>query len=159
MRKSVKIFLALFVSLIISSCTQKPIFEETIYFPKQGWNRFGTLEFEFEIKKPDKSYDIILKTHLTEEFESTTLPLYYSIDYPNGELRSSSQFIKVKNRDETFVNPYSDGSYIYEIKLQENKKFNEAGVYKYTLSHGLNKFDAAGIFDMNFKVLVHKEQK
>ena len=73
MRKSIKIFLALFVSWIISSCTQKPIFEETIYFPKQGWNRFGTLEFEFEIKNPDKTYAIIPKTHLTEEFEFTTL--------------------------------------------------------------------------------------
>jgi len=153
MKNFPQLFIVLLSLIVMSSCSNQTVFENSVKFGNEGWNRFTKLAFDFEIKDADKRYDIYIDVKVTDNYREQYLPLYLKADYSNGEIRSEKYSIKIKDNYNRFLKEQKDGYRQYSECIQKGKKFSKEGKYQYEFEHGTSQLVLSEIDEINFRIV------
>lgn len=152
--KNIHQFAVMLLALVfLNSCGNKSIFEKSVKFGNEGWNRFTKLKFDFEIKDADIRYDLFIEAKVSETYSEQFLPFYMQASYSNGEIRAEKYAVKIKDNNNRFLNEPKDGVRFYSQCIQKGKQFPKSGKYVYEFEHGTSQLNLMGIEEISFKIL------
>ena len=144
-----------FALLFINACNQKTIFEKREIFANNSWENNKAIEFNFEIPKENKKYDLIIPITNTKEFEKTSLNLLFNL-ISNGEERFFYKSIPIKNEQNAFIGKKIGNNFETLFYYMKSMKFKRKGKYTLSLKITMPQVVTIGIAEIG---LIVKESK
>ncbi len=145
LRNIINTLLIATVLLLLSSCTNKPEFEQYHKFDNHSWNRFKFVTFEYPVANPDQEYDIYIILRYLPEYPNNKFNFVFTIYKPSGEMRSSDHKTWIIGENGKLQGE-KKGDY-YEIKIPVSKGINfpETGTAKFEIENKMTKLETPGI--------------
>ena len=137
---------------VFSSCQRPEIISETKVFDNQVWNRFDILEFNFDITKPELTYDVMLNFEHTEKYFTDHLISNITFYMPGGSMRSRDYTFKLKNDKLEWLGKLENKTITHELPVILGMKFPEAGSYKMRLESKMTKFNLENIKSVSLNI-------
>jgi gliding motility-associated lipoprotein GldH len=151
MNRIFKLNAVLLILALLSSCSEKTVYETNIDQPNQAWNTLKPAVFDFNIQDTSKTYKVCLALKLNHNMQERLIPIDIQMIYPNSESRSDLQYLFVDSA--AHVGDYS------VFTLQANKHFNNPGKYHYSILQRTSKYDLAGVESIGIRVKITKPKK
>lgn len=151
MNRILKLNVVFFLLVLLSSCSEKTVFETNIDQPNQAWNAFKPAVFDFNIQDTSKTYKVSLALKLNHQMQEHLIPIDIQMIYPNSESRADMQYLFVDSAQK--VGGYS------EFTIQANKHFNNPGKYHYSILQKTSKYDLAGVESIGIRVKIIKPRE
>lgn len=149
--------ITVFFSLIFVGCDNKPIYQNTLNFPSQKWERIEEgkdMKFEkINIKNIEDSYDINVSFRHTKEINIDEISFILRIISPSGISKETIHTIKLKDRDGSkFIG--SDLGKIVEIKepVKQYTTLPEKGEYSIIISNYSSKYEITGLENIGLEI-------
>lgn len=131
--------------VIFSSCQRPEIISETKVFDNQIWNRFDILEFDFDITKPDMTYDVMLSVEHTDKYYTDHLTANITFYMPGSSMRSRDYTFKLKNDKLEWLGNTENKTITHQLPVISGMKFPEVGSYKMRVESKMTKFNLQNI--------------
>lgn len=143
--------------ILLAGCASKPAYFETYKFENGIWNRFKFLNYEFQISKPENSYNLSAIITFNEFTNIEMLPVNVVMTLPGGEERIKDYNLFLKDRDGVFKGEKKEGNYELKVVLRENFQFPEKGLVKIEIENLNPKIETPGILSFGIMVEKYKE--
>ena len=150
---------ALTIACLSTACKkEKILFEKEYPCQNATWQHKDTLDFAFDIADTMALYDIVLTIKHRTDYSYQNIYTKIFTKFPAGE--RSNQQINVDLADNTGKwNGIGSGSTrTYDVDIQQNAFFNQAGKHVITLEQFMRTEDLAGIESIALR-LVDKQAK
>lgn len=144
----ITLFLAILLTLLLSSCIHKDNFSFNEQLPDTGWSRFYKAVFSAEIADSTMAYDISVSLRNSYEYPFRNIFLFISTTSPSGQsLRDTVEFQLADERGVWYGKGLGD---LHNITLpyRTNVLFPSTGEYKFTIEQGMRKDNLKGIVDV-----------
>lgn len=135
----------LILLLVLESCTQKPVYEETIKLTNSTWERFDIKKISFPVDEEDKTYciQVIMKTN--PSFAYDEFPIYVILTTPSGEERMREISVKI---DKTSNSRSNQGS----TTLWKEITISNKGTCKLSIESLIPKHETPGLDEISIVV-------
>ena len=140
--------------LLISSCSEKPIFSKKIEV-KGNWNYNQSLSFPIEIEQLDISYDMIFSLTYGREFGYQNIYVKILTLYPNGKETEDILSLNLTNGAGIFLGNCNSSKCEIDILLQENFKFKEKGKYVLTIIQNGREENLENVYGAELKLFIN----
>ncbi|MBZ0243701.1 MAG: gliding motility lipoprotein GldH [Bacteroidales bacterium] len=140
---SLVLWLALLI--IFSSCQRPEIISERKVFDNQIWNRFEIVEFNFNITKPDMTYDVTLNFEHIDKYYTDHLTTNITFYMPDGSMRSRDYTFKLKNEKLEWLGSTENKTISHQLPVVLGMKFPEVGSYEIRVESKMTKFNLENI--------------
>lgn len=130
---------------ILSSCERPEIISEKKVFENQIWNRFEILEFEFNIEKPEITYDVLLNFEHTDKYYTDHLTTNITFYMPGGSMRSRDYTFKFKDNMLEWLGIVENKTISHQLPIILGMKFPETGNYKVRIESKMTKFNLENV--------------
>jgi gliding motility-associated lipoprotein GldH len=130
-------FVLVVLSLIISSCNKKAVFEDYRSLKHAEWNQDTILVFEFSIPDPKKLYDLSFTVRNEGNYGFSNLWVFVTITPPSGkETKENVELTLAKPSGEWLGSGLGD---LYDRKYPYKKTiyFPETGKYTISVRQGM----------------------
>jgi gliding motility-associated lipoprotein GldH len=151
MKKPKHIFIVfLFFAIIISSCTNNVLIHEHHELKNSMWNYNVKLPFNFEIKDTTKTYKLYFHLRINEDYPFSNIWIKSRETRPDQSFSENMIDIKLANKEGAWLGKGLGDIYDYKILIEDHKKFNQTGDYRYTFKHELRINELEGVMDVGF---------
>jgi gliding motility-associated lipoprotein GldH len=136
----------------IYSCDRKRVFESYNPLPKRGWEKDSVLTYSCEIKDALISYNLYLNVRNSVDYPYSNIWLFVTTTPPVGVAKTDT--IELALADPTgkwFGSGYGkfrDNKFAFRNGLY----FTNAGMYNFTIRHGMRSDVLEGISDIGIRV-------
>ncbi len=135
----------LVILLVLESCTQKPVYEQTIKLTNSTWERFDIKKVSFPVDQEDKTYSIQVTMKTTPSFTYEEFPIYVILTTPSGEERMREISVKI---DKTSNSGLNQGSTTLWKEITISKK----GTCKLSFENLIPKYETPGLDEISIVV-------
>ena len=133
------------VLLFLFACNQNNIvFKKSIRFENNSWNKFNSLNFNFQVSDINCSYDFFLTIEHTSQLKIKMLPISFYFYTPSGETRTMSYYIRIINKDGNYIGEKKGDNWKLTIPLRKHFQFQEKGIAKIEIVNQLTKLETPG---------------
>lgn len=149
------------ILLLFTSCKKEQdnvvIFKE---FPNSEWSRFDFLNGEFEVKKTDTKYNIIMVVKVNDNYPSAYVSnevdgrLLFNLtikDLEGEDSRSRNFQFNLKDKDGVWKGEKINGCYEFKLPLYEEMTFGKVGLHTFKLENKYPKDPLYGIEEITLK--------
>ena len=146
--KRISVIIALMTLLILSSCSEKRVFEEYQEIPDYRWKRQKNIVFTAEIENAEATYNIYIAIRHITQYPFRNLLVTSIMKTPSGEERFLNHDLRV--RDEQ-GNPLGNGMgdlWDINIPIRKNFKFNKSGSVVIEFENRMPRTDTPGIMEI-----------
>ncbi|MFA6199666.1 MAG: hypothetical protein WC679_04585 [Bacteroidales bacterium] len=159
MRKTINyLIIALFFCLAFVSCGKKQIYEKTVIFPNQTWERIENgkdVKFEkINVKSKEDAYDINISFRHKPTINVDEISFILRIISPSGMKKESIHTLKLKDR---YGKKYIGKNLGEEIDIKEPIKqyffFPEVGEYTIVISNYCEKYEVNGLSNIGIEIV------
>ena len=160
MKNSILIIFSLSTVFFFSACDkEKVVFEKEYPIANSAWTYADTLNFAFNIADTSALYDIVVHVKHRSDYGFQNLYTRIHTQFPTGIRRS--QILNFDLADNTGKwNGKKDGDYRdFEVKIQENAFFNQAGQHVITLEQLMRKESLVGFQRIGLEVIEKSEKR
>lgn len=129
-------FVLLIILVLLTGCDGNRVYEENFDFHHKQWEIKDTPTFQFEIKDPQKAYNIFWNVRNTITYPYRNLYLTYYLEDTLGH-RMATDLHNVLLFDAKSGKPYGDGLgdiFSHQFLALPDYKFDTAGVYQIRLA-------------------------
>ncbi|MBQ0016411.1 MAG: hypothetical protein KBT04_05455 [Bacteroidales bacterium] len=153
MKKTLIILLGCLSMLVITSCKQKVVVNDTRTFADKNWVRFTQETFDVNIADVDECYDIYLSAVIdTALYRQAGLPIIVSITHNDGETRQFRTDLALKNAQGQWQGEFKDGLLNYTKCIRPYFFFNSNGKYTIALSQCSHRYDLYGVVSVTLHI-------
>ena len=145
------------VSVFFTSCGDKFVYQNTLEFPDQKWDRIEKgkdISFEkINITNIKDVYDINVSFSHTKNINVDEISFILRIISPSGIKKETIHTVQLKDRNaEKFIG--SDLGNTVEIKepIKQYLTFTEKGEYKFIISNYSSKYQVTGLKNIGIEV-------
>jgi len=153
--KSLKpFFLPLFLAplLLLVSCSQNAIFDETIEVDEAGWYKDELARFDIVIEDSVSTFNYYLNLRHTVDYRYSNLFVFLKTTYPNGNVsRDTIEFLLADKSGKWFGKGWSkikDNS----VLLVEGIKFPLKGAYTFQIQQAMRDDTLKGISNIGIRI-------
>lgn len=122
-------------SLLLLSCDENRVYEANVDFPNKQWAVDSIPVFEFEVKDPNKPYNIYWNVRNTVAYPYRNLYITYHIEDTAGH-RVTTDLHNMLLFEPKTGKPYGSGLgdiFSHQFMALPNYKFDKAGMYRIRL--------------------------
>ena len=148
------------LALLLVSCGNNVIVEETHYFKDNAWLRFEDEQFAFNISNNEDCYNVIVDLCFdTNIVTSNTLPL--NVDYFSdaNELHNFTPFIRLRTYKGQLRGNCVGNYCTVTDTIDRYRFFNTKGTYTYKLKQRTSYYEQHGLSSLTFRVAETKIEK
>lgn len=140
--------------LLLAACGNNVIYDESLSFPGNTWNRFEPVDFNVNISKPDDCYNITLTALIdTNRYTDAGLPVTVKTYGPQGETRTLFSTIVLRNVNGNWLGkPADNGQMEFSQPIREYFFFNDKGNHRFNIAQRTHKYDIQGIMQLNLVI-------
>ena len=145
-------FLALLVLLALHSCVNSDVYLKYKSITTHGWSKDSLYTFDIPVKDTAVRYNIYVNIRNRGEYPYQNLWLFLSRMTPDSiQSNDSIECYLADNRGKWLG--FGIGSvYQMPVLYQQNVKFNKAGIYHYSIVHGMRDSVLVGINDVGMQL-------
>lgn len=130
------LFVVLVSLFVFCSCNSNQIFEETIEFEDESWNKDSIVSFNVEIADTNALYDVVLSVTNNDDYPYSNLYVFTDISSDTLlYLRDTIEFI-LSSQDGEWLGTGLFG-YTNEFNLHSKIHFPKAGVYNFSYEQAM----------------------
>ena len=145
-------FLFPFSFLLLTSCGNKNIVDESREFNSNVWNRFSPEVFEASISNTEAYYNIDLTASIdTAVFRYTSLPLTVNLYSPTGERRMFYSEVTFKENGR-WKGETVDGMRTVTTHIRTFFSFNGKGEHRIEIGQATSQYDLEGIHSIDLDI-------
>jgi gliding motility-associated lipoprotein GldH len=145
----------LFTWLLISSCGEKPFYDETVDFDHRTWDVSDTAYFEFEITDTVTSYDLFLTLRTSTEFSYSNLWVHILSTAPDLSTSKVAQVINLAAADGAWLGRVSGTTVESRLKYSSTT-FPLKGNYKIGVVQAIQKDQVYEVLDIGLRIQPQK---
>jgi len=149
MKKNVFILASL---LILFSCTPGTVYEKHVKMDNLAWNRFNTINFDFNIKETAPAYDLYVAIRHITDIPYPEIDISAYLITPFGETRSRELTVRLKDREGNNLGDGLGELWDVEVLVWEGLDFKEPGNYKVEVSSAMQQLDVIGVLEVGLVV-------
>lgn len=150
MKKS-SLFLGLMLAILLYSCGETPVFDDTYSFSNKTWNQDDKPTFKVNISDTTKVYNFTLTLRTTTDYKYRNLWIFMKTETPEGITAREPFQIPITDDKGNWIGNKT-GS-IVESPLQFlGRKLPEKGTYTFTIEQGITLSDVDEVLDVGFRV-------
>lgn len=147
--KKEPLYLFFVLLFMVTACSRKPVYEESVSFQDKSWNRFRVLTFEPKVEKANVYYDIVLKISYENGFEHQSIPIHAILTSPDGQRNIIRKNVKICNKDGQYIGSVFGDIWTVEKVVFEHKQLKDIGVYFFTVQQMTQYYDLKGIISVS----------
>ena len=148
----IKIFSAIFISLLLAGCIQNDVYLKYNSITTTGWNKDSLCRFEIPIKDTTASYNLYINIRNRGEYPYQNLWLFLRKMTPDSiQSGDSIECFLADNHGKWFGTGIGSVMQM-PVLYQQNVRFHKAGVYHYSIIHGMRDSVLIGINDIGMQV-------
>ena len=146
--------LPIVLGLSITSCGKKKILFEKQYDLKNAqWTYRDTLNFDFNITDTMAIYDIVLAIKHTPQYPMQNIYTNIYTKFPTGERVKQLLNIDLADNTGKWESDCNSSECAFEIPIQPNAFFNQAGQHSITLEQSMRTDSLSGIKSIALKLV------
>lgn len=144
----------LFLVSGLVACDSDRIFEENIELNNKIWIADSSVSFQFQIKNPDKKYNLYYNLRNTVSYPFQNIYVNYTLEDTLGNQIATELVNKDLFHPKT-GKPYGDGLgdiFDHQFPLLKNYQFDQAGVYRIKLEQFMRRDSLPEILSVGIKI-------
>lgn len=150
MRKAV---IGLFaVSLLFSSCDRNRVFDDFTRIEKGEWSYKKPVSFLVDIPDTSLGYNFYFNIRHSGDYPYSNLWVVMKVEEPGKKERTERFEFTLAEPDGRWLGKGLGDMYTYRILLQENAKFRQKGIYRFTWEQNMRDEPLTGIKDVGMRV-------
>ena len=152
MNKALNHFLILFCLILLFSCSESYLFEDSKKLNNGIWLYSNPLEFEFEISDTSKSYNLFLSIDHSTDFTYQNLYSKIYTTFPDKTTVQDTISLELVGKFGNWLGDCSQSNCELDLLLQSSTRFMEPGNYKIALEQ-YNRMDSlSGVNSIGFMI-------
>lgn len=139
--------------LLLSSCGNKVLIDESHSFKNNCWLRFEPETFSFEVNNPDKNHCLSLTLKYdTSVLTANALPLVVDFFRDSNEMHNFTPTMRLLNSDGTRRGQTIGQFCTVTDTIDQRRTYNGKGIYTYRIKQRTSKYEIYGINGLTFTV-------
>ncbi len=126
--------LFLFLALLLTSCGNQHLHQESVSLDPQGWAFADSLRFEFEIEDTTKLYSLGMDISHTTEFPYQNIYFMVGTEFPSGKKLRQQLSSDLADKSGKWYGECNAKRCSANINLQGKAKFKEPGKHAITVA-------------------------
>lgn len=147
-----RILFIIFVSISLWGCGSGRIYENSVEFENNSWQRFNILKWNFENTKVGRECDFKIKLLITEDVKWNFIPISFKIISPSDDERAQEHKFWIRNSDGELSGTKVGDCYEYSFDLRNNYLLNEKGIYGVSMENKMYKYHNYGFVKLELIV-------
>jgi len=140
------------LSLALSSCDGRLLFEENLKVSDASWHRDERAQFEFMVTDTTVSYDLYLNVRHGGDYPYKNLYLFTKTTSPNGLTAvDTAQMIFADNQGR-WMGKGIGGIYDYQFKYKESIQFPTSGSYVFEIEQAMRDIELDNVTDIGIRI-------
>ena len=145
-------FLALLVLLALHSCVKSDVYLKYKSITTHGWSKDSLYTFDIPVKDTTVRYNIYVNIRNRGEYPYQNLWLFLSRMTPDSIQSNDSIECYLADNRGKWLGSGIGSVYQMPVLYQQNVKFNKAGIYHYSIVHGMRDSVLVGINDVGMQL-------
>ena len=145
-------FLALLVLLALHSCVNSDVYLKYKSITTHGWSKDSLYTFDIPVKDTTVRYNIYVNIRNRGEYPYQNLWLFLSRMTPDSIQSNDSIECYLADNRGKWLGSGIGSVYQMPVLYQQNVKFNKAGIYHYSIVHGMRDSVLVGINDVGMQL-------
>ena len=140
-------------SILLSCSKEKVLFEKQYDLKNEQWTYSDTLNFAFTITDTMAIYDIVLTVKHTPQYALQNIYTHIYTQFPKGERVKQLLNIDLADNTGKWEGKCNSSECDFEIPIQPNAFFNQAGQHIITLEQYMRTDTLAGLKNISLKIM------
>lgn len=147
-----RIFLAILISLFLTSCLNNDVFLKYKTITSLGWNKDSLYTFDVPIKDTTATYNLYVNVRNRGEYPYQNLWIFLSKMTPDSIESKDSVECYLADRRGKWLGSGVGSVLEMPVLYQQKVKFDKVGIYRYKIGHGMRDSVLIGINDIGMRV-------
>jgi hypothetical protein len=158
MKKNVPFLSFILIVFLLTSCSNKIVFNQKVIFPDANWAfEYKEIDFEVPFIGSEKPYTIVLELELVGIPNLGLIMTTFSILSPSGGETVKAIYFNFENPQIPYIQGSSENEKIFRLVVYPKRYFTETGTYKFSVDQYSNKADNHGISSLRMYIEKVKE--
>lgn len=149
-----RLALAIFSTLLFSSCFDFSEYSKSIEIDADGWNSNDCATFEWNILSLEQRYDCIVDFRHESSYPYSNLYLFLDLEYPNGKHRIDTLECTLADKRGNWYGSGLGDIVDHQIQHHKSIQFPLHGHYKLEITHGMRHDPLVGVTDLGYRLEV-----
>lgn len=117
------------IAIVLFSCTENRIYENTHTFEDKEWSYSDSIEFTFEVEDTSQLYGLGMTVTFSEDYPYQNIYTNIKTFLPNGETRKNLFSVELQKSEKRRSLQCNDETCLADVFLQAPLKFIDEGEY------------------------------
>lgn len=137
--------------ILLTSCGEKPYFDEAYSFEDNNWSEKDTAHFEISVDDTIQPFNFIMTLRTSTQYQYSNIWVYVIAEAPDGTKSKVAQRIPLARPDGSWIGRVSGT--IVESKLRfDSKPFPIKGNYTFDIVNATQKGNIDEVLDISLRV-------
>jgi len=150
--KKITIIFAIISAFILSSCSNRMIYDESVVIPETKWDNENVLYFDVNVEDTVSIYSFALNVRHLENYRYSNLYIFLHTTFPNGNVTHDTIECTLAYPDGNWVGKGSGSMRSGKILLNPNLRFPLGGVYHFEIEQAMRDEILKGISDIGISI-------
>lgn len=145
--------LVLFLTVIcVVSCVRHAVYNEFVLIHPDGWSADSVGAFSLDIKDTVSLYDMWINVRHTGGYPYQNLWLFVEEISPDSLIRRDTIPCLLADYTGKWIGSGSGSVYLLSVPFKQQFRFDQTGIYQYTIFHGMRDEVLMGIHAIGLKL-------
>lgn len=150
--KKITIIFAIISAFILSSCSNRMIYDESVVIPETKWDNKNIPYFDVNVEDTVSIYSFALNLRHMENYRYSNLYIFLHTTFPNGNVTHDTIECTLAYPDGSWVGKGSGSMRSDKILLNPNLRFPLGGVYHFEIEQAMRDEVLKGIADIGISI-------
>jgi len=150
--KKITIIFAIISAFILSSCSNRMIYDESVVIPETKWDNKNIPYFDVNVEDTVSIYSFALNLRHIENYRYSNLYIFLHTTFPNGNVTHDTIECTLAYPDGSWVGKGSGSMRSDKILLNPNLRFPLGGVYHFEIEQAMRDEVLKGIADIGISI-------
>ncbi len=146
-----KSFLYIILLLIVTSCGDNSIVNQSYEFEDETWKKNNKPQFTVDIKDTTKLYDFLFVIRTNTSYSFSNMWLFLHSTPPKGKKSKEALQVKIADESGKWIGNKTGSSVEHYVKFA-NRKIPQAGKYTFVLELATVEKELNDVLDISFTV-------
>lgn len=151
-KKNNKLIGTLFSLFFLLACTTNDVFLNYQTINKKGWSEDSLCVFNTAITDSVSKYNVYINIRNKGDYPYQNLWLYINSMSPDSTITTDTIELYLADQRGKWLGSGIGSVFEMPVLYQQNKKFKKAGIYKYSIIHGMRDSVLVGINDIGIRI-------
>ncbi|GHT32694.1 gliding motility lipoprotein GldH [Bacteroidia bacterium] len=147
-----KIFLGLLVCVLLASCSGNRIYHDYAHISNNGWQQDAPAVFSVPVDDTIAVYNVIIDIRNRNEYPYQNLYLFARLTTPDGKTVGDTLNCILTDNQGRWLGKGIGSTSSLSVMYMPAVKFSKAGVYEFSIQHGMREDVLEGINDIGLRV-------